>query len=109
MSTIRSHGLLALDPGDSRVIQFDWDTEGLPAGVQISTSTFTITTVKQNGATILTKDNPSIVAGNRATQVRLIGTTATAGDSYLLMNEIVTSEVPTQTIQRQIHVLVQDQ
>lgn len=109
MSTIRAGGLLVLDPGDSRVIQFDWDTEGLPEGVQINTSTFTITTVKQNGATILTKDNPSVLAGNRSTQVRLIGTTATTGDQYLVMNEIVTAESPTQTIQRQIRVLVQNQ
>jgi hypothetical protein len=108
-TTIAPGGLLRMDPADVRVIQFDWDDAALAAAVTISTSTFTITTVKQNGLTILTKDNPSIVSGNRKTQVRLLATTATAGDKYLLANAIVTNESPAQTIERQIHVHIENQ
>jgi hypothetical protein len=108
-TTIRAGDLLVLDPSDKRVIQFDWDAEGLPTGASISTSTFTIATVKQNGATILTKDNPSVVTGNRKTQVRLDATTATAGDKYSLSNSIVTDESPAQTIEREISILIQNQ
>jgi hypothetical protein len=108
-TTIRAGGLLILDPGDKRVIQVDWDTEALTSGVSISTSTFTIGTVKQNGATILTKDNPSIVSGNRKTQVRLDATTATAGDKYTLSNTVVTNESPAQTIERQIEIRIENQ
>jgi hypothetical protein len=108
-TSIRPQGLLRLDPSDIRVILFDWDDEALAASVTISTSTFTITTVKQNGLTILTKDNPTIVTGNRKTQVRLLATTATAGDKYLLANAIVTNESPAQTIERQITVLIENQ
>lgn len=107
--TIRTGGLFVLDPSDKRVIQFDWDTEGLPADVEIGTSTFTIGVLKQNGATVLTKDNPSIVSGNRSTQVRLDATTATVGDKYTLANTIVTNESPSQTIERQITVLIENQ
>jgi Na+-translocating ferredoxin:NAD+ oxidoreductase RnfC subunit len=100
---------LKLDPSDIRVIQFDWDDEALPAGVTITTSTFTISVIRQSGVTALTKDNPTIVSGSRKTQVRLLATTATAGDKYRLMNTIVTNESPAQTIERQITVLVQNQ
>jgi hypothetical protein len=98
-----------MDPSDIRVLVFDWDDEALAAAVTITTSTFTITTVKQNGLTILTKDNPTIVSGNRKTQVRLLATTATAGDKYLLANAIVTNESPAQTIERQIQVHIENQ
>jgi hypothetical protein len=106
-TTIRPGDTLTLDPSDKRVIQFDWS--GLPTSAEISTSTFTIGTVRQNGATILTKDNPSIVTGNRKTQVRLDATTATAGDRYTLANTIVTNESPAQTIERQIDVRIENQ
>lgn len=108
-TTIRAGGLLILDPADKRVIQFDWDTEGLPPGVEISTSSFTISAQLQNGATALTKDQESIVTGNRKTQLRLLATTATAGDRYLVANQVVTNESPAQTIERQFTALVQNQ
>lgn len=107
-ATIRAGGLLVLDPSDVRVIQFDWDAEGLASSVEISTSTFTIGVIQQSGVTALTKDNPSVVTGNRKTQVRLIATTATAGDRYMLANTIVTNESPAQTIERHIIVLIEN-
>ena len=101
---------VGLDPSDSRTIAFDWDARSLRASVTISTSTFTITAIRQSGATALTKDNASIlnaadattvcertVGASRVTQVRLIATTATEGDDYELANTITTSESPTQT------------
>lgn len=108
-TTIRPGDTYVLDPSDRRVVVFDWSTEGLAASVEISTSTFTLTTLRQNGATALTKDNPSILSGNRKTQVRLDATTATDGDRYILANAIVTNESPAQTIERQIVVMVQNQ
>jgi hypothetical protein len=108
--TIEAGGLLTLDPSDKRVIQFDWDTDALPDGVEISTSTFTIAVVgQQGGLTLLTKDQESIVTGNRKTQLRLLATTATVGDRYLVANQIVTNESPAQTIERQFEVLIQNQ
>src|SRR5687767_6582447 len=113
-------GLLVLDPSDVRTVAFDWDRANLRSGVTISTSTFTITAIRQAGATALTKDNPSILSAadattvcertvtiSRVTQVRLIATTATAGDEYELANTIVTSESPTQTKEQSIRVLIQ--
>ena len=113
-------GVLSLDPSETRTIAFDWDFN-LRADITISTSTYTITVVRQSGATALTKDNPSIlnaadgtvavertVGASRVTQVRLIATTATAGDEYELANTIVTSESPTQTKEQSIRVLIEN-
>lgn len=107
MSTIRAGQQITLDPADKRVIVFDWDAEGLASGVGISTSTYTITTIQQNGVTALTKDSPSILTGSRKTQVRLIATTATLGDSYQVNNEIVTNESPAQTIEQSYFVRIE--
>lgn len=101
--TIHASEELALDPSDVRLISFDWD-DALPASASISTSTWTITVVKQNGLTALTKDNETSAA--RTTSVRLLGTTATHGDKYLLANKVVTNESPAQTIEQQIKVAV---
>jgi hypothetical protein len=103
-------GLMVLQATDSRNIAFDWDAIGLRDNATISTSTFTISILQQGGATILTKDTPSILTGadatvicertigdSRVTQVRLIATTATAGDLYEVRNVIVTNESPAQT------------
>ena len=111
-----------LDPSDVRTVVFDWDDDNLASGVQISTSTFTITAVKQSGLTALTKDNPAILTAaeattalertvsvaSRATRVRLIATTASDGDEYQLANAIVTNESPTQTKERSVTVLIQN-
>lgn len=105
-TTMSPGGLLVLDPSDKRVIQFNWDG-ALAAAAEISTSAFTITAIKQNGATALTKDEELIVSGNRKTQLRLLATTATAGDIYEVANAIVTNETPAQTVERSIKVLIQ--
>jgi 2-keto-3-deoxy-galactonokinase len=106
--TISPGQLVVLDPSDIRVFTFDWGTSNLPVGVTISTSTFTITVRKQNGLTALTKDNETIISGNRSTQLRLNATTATLGDKYIVANKIVTSESPAQTKERSFNVLIED-
>lgn len=106
--TVRPGDLVTIDPSEKRVIQFDWDTENLAVGVTV-TSVFTITVVKQRGATALTKDNESVLSGNRKTQVRLDATTATLGDQYLLANKVTTSEVPSQVKEQSIQILVGSQ
>lgn len=104
--TIHTGEQLELDPSDIRLITFDWD-EALPASASISTSTWTISALKQNGVTALTKDNETNAA--RTASVRLLATTATAGDKYVVANKVVTNESPAQTIERQIKVLIQNQ
>jgi hypothetical protein len=105
---IYSDGTIVFDPSDKRVIEFDWGSEGLETGVEISTSTWTITAIKQIGVTALTADNPSIGADNRTTQTRLLATTATVGDRYWVSNKIVTDENPAQEIEQRFKVMVQD-
>ncbi len=105
--TIRPGNTVVLDPSDKRVVQFDWDAENLAAAVTI-TSAWTITAEKQNGAQPLGKDNPSVLSGNRKTQVRLDATTATVGDEYILANTVTTNESPAQVKEQSIRVLIQD-
>jgi hypothetical protein len=95
------------DPSDVRVVAFNWDDRSLGVGVTISTSTFTITAIRQIGVTALTKDNPSITGSSRRTQVRLIATTATLGDEYEVANAVVTNESPAQTKEQSFRVLIQ--
>jgi hypothetical protein len=105
---IQAGGTIVLDPSDERVILFDWDdTDVLASGVEISSSTYTITAIRQSG-TALTKDNESIVAGNRKTQARLLATTASIGDAYWVSNKVTTNEVPAQKIEQRYKVLIQD-
>lgn len=104
---IKSGESVIFDPSDSRVVQYNWDDHGLAALVTITTSTWTITAIRQSGVTALTKDNESIVAGSRSTQVRLIATTATDGDEYFVENKVVTNESPTQTKEQGFRLLVQ--
>jgi hypothetical protein len=105
--TIVDSGMAVMDPSDIRRFRFDWDSLYLASGVAITTSTFTITPILQNGATVLTKDSESIVPGGRFTQLRLNATTASNGDSYQVNNKIVTDESPAQTIERSFKVLIQ--
>lgn len=100
---------IVLDPSDVRVVQFDWDTENLATSAIISISTFTITAVRQADILAsLTKDNPSIFAGNRKTQVRLIASTASVGDEYELANKVTTNESPTQDKEQSVRILIQN-
>jgi hypothetical protein len=105
---VYSNSTIVFDPSDKRVVEFDWDAEGLPTGVEIDTSTWTITAIKQSGVTALTNDNSSIAADNRSTLTRLLATTATVGDMYWVSNKIVTNENPVQEIEQRFKVLVQD-
>lgn len=54
----------------------------------------------------LTKDNESLLAGNRKTQLRLIG--GTVGQQYRIDNKVTTSETPAQIKERSFFVLIQD-
>ena len=105
---IRPGGLVVLDPSEERFIGFDWDSENLAPGATIVSSTFTITVIRQSGATALTLDTQSILSNLRSTQVRLLATTAAVGDEYELANRIVTSETPAQTKEQRVRVLIQD-
>ena len=106
VTSIYSGDLLIMDPSDKRVIQMDWSA--LPDGVLINSHVYTITTIKQNGITILTKDNEAISAGSRATEVRLLATTATVGDRYQVSNKVTTTESPAQEIERSYFVRIEN-
>ena len=91
MSTsIYSGGLATKDPNSEEVVKFNWDDD-LAVGVEIATSAFTIS----GPDAALTKDNETLVTGNRQTTLRLIG--GTAGKKYKVTNRIETDEVPAQT------------
>ncbi len=98
---------ITLDPSDKRTVVFDWDNRNLAMATTISASVWTITAIRQIGVTALTKDNESVVTGNRKTQVRLLATTATEGDEYLLSNKVTTSDTPVQEKEQSIKVIVQ--
>jgi hypothetical protein len=104
--TVRPGDLVTKDPSDEVVIVFDWDLENLAIGVTMSTSLFTITAIRPSADTGLTKDNESILAGLRKTQLRLKA--GTMGALYEVANKIVTNETPAQTKERSFRVLVQD-
>lgn len=108
--TVTPGALVRLDPSDKRVIQFDFDTLNLPAGVALSSYTITITAIRQadTGAS-LTKDNPGYVTGSssRKVQARFLATTASAGDLYEVECVGVTDETPAQQKAYSIQVLVE--
>jgi hypothetical protein len=100
-------GQVTKDPSDERIFQFDWDTDaGVPVGATISSSVFTITTIRPTGDTALTKDNESVLAGLRKTQLRIKA--GTVGGLYEVANKVVTNETPAQTFEISFRVLVQD-
>lgn len=103
MSTIHSGGLVVKDPDASKVYVMDWDAENLAVGVEITTSSWEIS----GRDAVLTKDNESVLAGSRKTQVRLLA--GTDGYKYTVTNRIVTSENPAQTKDKSFTVLVQQE
>lgn len=104
--TISTGDQVTKDPADIKVYAFDWDTLNLAAAVTIQTSTWTITPIVPSTTdAVLTKDNESILAGNRKTQVRL--TAGTIGQTYEIANKIVTNESPSQTKERSFRVLIE--
>jgi hypothetical protein len=103
--TIRAGGLALQDPSDSRVYVFDWDDENLPAGVEISgAAVWTITAVHPSTATLMTKDQESLVTGNRKAQLRLLG--GVAGARYNIACKITTNETPAQIKEQSFNVWV---
>jgi hypothetical protein len=108
--TVRAGQTIVFDPSDKRVVTFDWDAEtGLPDGVQLSASAWTITAIQQSGVTALTNDNAAFSAADRTTSTRLLATTATVGDSYWVSNKITTDESPAQEIEQRFKVKVENQ
>lgn len=104
--TVQAGELFVQDPSDIRVYVFSWDTN-LASGVQISGSaTWTITAVNPSDATLMTKDQESLVSGNRKAQVRLQGGTADA--RYRVACKITTNESPSQTKEQSFDILVQN-
>ena len=111
VTTIAPGQQIEIDPSDKKVITFNWD-DHLTAGATIATSTFTITAIRPASATGLTKDNETILSsgsyGNRYTQLRLLaGGDSTVGQKFEVANKVVTTETPTQTIERSFQVLIQ--
>jgi len=109
MSTITipdTTGVATKDPADIKVYQFDWDTDNLAVGVSISSNFFTIVALHPASDTALTKDQESVLAGLRHTQVRLSG--GTLGARYRIDNKIVTNETPAQTKERSFILMIQN-
>lgn len=103
--TVQDGALVTKDPADVSVYVFDWDAEHLASTVTIASSTFTITAIRPSTDTALTKDNPSVLSGNRKTQIRI--SAGTLGALYRVDNAIVTSESPTQTKERSFFLRVE--
>lgn len=101
--TISDGGSAIHDPNESRVYVWDWGTDRLAVGAEISTSTFVIS----GPDSTLTQDQDSIVTGNRSTQVRLTG--GTVGKVYTVTNRIVTNETPAQTMDASARFMIRQQ
>lgn len=105
--TIRDGALTEKDPSDIRIFQFDWD-RALTDGALIVGSTYEAIGVRGDVLTTpLIVDGAAILAGERQTQVRLQA--GAKGSIWRINNRIVTSEVPSQTIERSFYLLIQDQ
>jgi hypothetical protein len=106
--TIQPGDQVTKDPADIKTYLFDWDTNNLGVGVIISTSSWTITPISPSTTdAVLTKDQETILAGTRKTQVRL--SAGTLNQVYEIANKVVTNESPAQTKERSFRVLVQQQ
>jgi hypothetical protein len=96
--TIHDGELATKDPADILVYVFDFG-EILPSTALISGSaTFTVTAIRPAGDTNLSKDSEAVLSGNRTCRVRLTG--GTLGAKYRIDCQIVTNELPAQTIER---------
>lgn len=101
MSTTTSSKLVTKDPNSIEVFRWDWDSQHLAASVEIDTSSWTISGPDAE----LTKDQESVVSGNRKTQLRLTG--GTPGKTYIVTNRIVTDETPAQTKDWSVRFVIQ--
>lgn len=106
--TITNGDQVTKDPADSKVFTIDWDTNNLGVGVLITgVPVWTITAISPSTTdTALTTDSAGVVAGNRKTQVRLLG--GTLGQTYEIANRITTNESPSQVKERSFRVLVEN-
>lgn len=102
--TIEDEGLTTKPVGASRIYTFNFD-DNLAEGVEIDTSTFAVVAVRPSTATLVTKDNEGIVAGNRKTQLRLSG--GVLGARYRITNTVVTDQSPTQTNVKWFELLIE--
>lgn len=106
--TVAPGAHVRFDPSDKRTITFDFDALNLPAGVQLTAQLITITTLRQNGATILTKDNEGLTGGNRKVIARFLATTATLGDRYQVSCKGTTNESPAQDKEYSIFIDIEE-
>lgn len=90
MSTTTTAKLVTKDPNSKEVFRWNWDEAHLAAGVTIADSQWIVA----GPDSALTKDQESVVTGNRKTQLRLSG--GTLGRKYKVTNRITTSESPDQ-------------
>lgn len=105
--TIRDGGLAAKDPSDIRVFQFDWGAEALEAGASVIISTFQAIGIRGDLTTTpLSLDAPSVLPGERQTQVRIDA--GARGSIWRINNKIVTDESPSQTIERSFFLLIEE-
>lgn len=99
--------LVVKDPDDRVVVEWDWASLNLPALATITASAWIIEGLSADPESPidLVSDAPSVLAGNRATQVRLSG--GIPGAEYLVTNRITTNEGPSQTKDRSVRVLIE--
>jgi hypothetical protein len=109
---MRKPGSLVIKDASSDEPQgFDWTTylAELGAGVEIQTSTWTITggdsAVDPTPSTVLTSHDASIVTGGLKTQAFFAG--GTHGKKYTVTNRIVTNSAPAVTDERSFYYLIQ--
>lgn len=101
---INDNGLATKDPADELLYEFRWGTRHLPATAQIANSSFTITALRPVGDTALISDSAATV-GTQTTKIRLMD--GTVGALYRITNQIITNELPAQTIERSFLLLIE--
>lgn len=90
-ATVYEGETITKDPNSIQTYVWNWDDRNLATGVSIASSSWIIA----GPDSALTKDQESIVTGDRKTQVRL--SAGTLGGKYTVTNRIVTNETPAQT------------
>ena len=91
------------DPGAIIVYTIDW-SEWLPGSSNISTSSWTLSTVTGDGANALAKVSDGITAANQHTYIEV--QKGTDGNTYIAKNTVVTSDGTTDV--RRFRIRVQD-
>lgn len=103
-TTINDGGLATKDPADELLYEFRWGTRFLATTAQIANSTFAITALRPVGDTALISDSAS-TSGTQTTKIRLME--GTVGALYRITNQIITNELPAQTIERSFLLLIE--